>query len=563
MFRRWRPLAFSLAYTILAYLCLAFTRFGLPVEALWLANALLAAALVSLPKTKWVQAIILAAGGNGIAHIAIGDTLAASISYMLADIGEATLFAWLYLKAVAAPTTRIQVLAIAGSSLISPLLSTVLLAGLASLMQIPLSLYDLIIWFAVDTLGYLIFFPLFRGFHATRWLKIRVQPWLFVALIFCVFLLGVTGAMTQSPLPRLIFLPLIVGITVTFGIAGSLAGLGTLLVTWVVFTVNGYAPAGWPGIADIDPRALLLLVQAFVAAVAFTVIPLAIFMEEREANALKMAADAARFEAEKARVLSEANASLEQKVVERTEELGLALIRAESADRTKSMFLATMSHELRTPLNSILGFSGIVAQGMAGPVNEEQTKQLGMVRASARHLLDLINDVLDISKIEAGELDVHLATFDVVKSLRKVVDLMAPAANAKSLSLELVCEPSEVQVISDRRRFEQVMLNLVNNAVKFTHAGGVKITVEPENGATPFVHIRVKDSGVGIRPEDLESLFQPFRQIRDGISDTHEGGTGLGLAICKRLAELMGAQIDVQSEWGQGSIFTLTLPVRP
>ncbi|MEX2583723.1 MAG: ATP-binding protein [Gemmatimonadota bacterium] len=261
------------------------------------------------------------------------------------------------------------------------------------------------------------------------------------------------------------------------------------------------------------------------------------------------------------------NESLEMKVADRTEELRSALIRAESADRLKSAFLATMSHELRTPLNSIIGFTGIVLQGLAGPLNTEQKKQLGMVRSSARLLLELISDVLDISKIEAGQMQVQLESVDLAASLDRVIETVRPAADEKVLTLELVLRDGPLEIRTDRRRLEQILLNLLNNAIKFTRQGGVTVSVDnsSEHNATPeappgsAVRIRVSDTGIGIKPSDLNMLFLPFQQIDSGLGRQHEG-TGLGLAISQRLAELLGGEIVVASEWGQGSAFTIVLP---
>ncbi|MCW5623358.1 MAG: PAS domain S-box protein [Burkholderiales bacterium] len=233
--------------------------------------------------------------------------------------------------------------------------------------------------------------------------------------------------------------------------------------------------------------------------------------------------------------------------------------RAETADRLKSAFLATMSHELRTPLNSIIGFTGILLRGLAGPLNPEQNKQLGMVQASARHLLALVNDVLDISKIEAGQLVVARAPFDPRQSLQKVAELVATQAHAKGLTLR-VCVSSEIgQAIGDARRFEQVLLNLLSNAIKFTDTGEVSLTAEMKPDGTGF-RVVVADTGIGIRRQDQDELFQPFRQVDSGLSRSHEG-TGLGLAICRRLVELMGGDISVESEFGRGSRFTVILPL--
>jgi PAS domain S-box-containing protein len=267
--------------------------------------------------------------------------------------------------------------------------------------------------------------------------------------------------------------------------------------------------------------------------------------------------------------LRELNESLERKVSDRTEELQTALVAARAADRTKSAFLATMSHELRTPLNSIIGFTGIILQGLAGPLNPEQARQLGMVRSSARHLLELINDVLDISRIEAGELELHGEAVDLLALVEKAAATIRPMAEAKNLTLTVAVPPTLPPVVSDGRRVHQILLNLLNNAVKFTDQGGVAVTVEAAtmsgpaelSGTTqPAVRIRVTDTGIGIRPEDLATLFQPFHQIDSGLTRLHEG-TGLGLAICRRLAGLLGGVVGAESALGVGSTFTVTLPV--
>jgi PAS domain S-box-containing protein len=262
--------------------------------------------------------------------------------------------------------------------------------------------------------------------------------------------------------------------------------------------------------------------------------------------------------------LRELNESLERKVAERTADLQIALAQAKAADRTKSAFLATMSHELRTPLNSIIGFSGIMLQGLAGELNPEQSKQLGMVRGSARHLLALINDVLDISKIEAGELEVHFKAFDIKASIERVVASITPMAEKKGLALSVDLKNLPDTFVSDQRRVEQMLLNLLSNAVKFTEKGSVRLSAEISSRVAghdgPVLHIQVADTGIGIRAEHIPKLFQAFRQVDTGISRQHEG-TGLGLAISRRLADRLGGEIKVESEFGRGSVFTLILPL--
>ncbi len=248
---------------------------------------------------------------------------------------------------------------------------------------------------------------------------------------------------------------------------------------------------------------------------------------------------------------------LEQRVVERTSELETAMKRAESADHLKSAFLASMSHELRTPLNSIIGFTGVLLSGLAGPLNAEQSKQLGLVGDSARHLLALINDVLDISRIEAGQLEVHPKPFEMQAAIERSVQLISEQAQRKGLALGISLDPDVGRIVSDRRRVEQILINLLNNAVKFTERGEIRLLCRK---CEEFIETSVQDTGIGIRAEDREKLFLPFRQIDAGLGRRHEG-TGLGLSICKRLVEALGGEIFVDSEWEKGSVFTFRLPI--
>ncbi|MFY0713287.1 PAS domain-containing protein [Seonamhaeicola sp. NFXS20] len=238
-------------------------------------------------------------------------------------------------------------------------------------------------------------------------------------------------------------------------------------------------------------------------------------------------------------------------------ELEKEKVKAQSADLMKSAFLATMSHELRTPMNSIIGFTGILLKELAGPLNEEQKKQLNMVKKSGEHLLRLINDILDISKIEAGKLKISIYPFDYIETLKGTVSFLMPQAKAKNLSIETELPVSKLTITSDERRVEQVLLNLLSNAIKFSKKGIIQVKVHLKENE---IVTEVIDQGMGISKKDLAKLFMPFIQLETGLSRNHDG-TGLGLAISKNLIEKLGGSIQVESIEGNGSNFTFILPI--
>jgi PAS domain S-box-containing protein len=231
---------------------------------------------------------------------------------------------------------------------------------------------------------------------------------------------------------------------------------------------------------------------------------------------------------------------------------------AESANRAKSRFLANMSHELRTPLNAILGYTELIGEKIYGDVPEKVAEVMARVDHNGRHLLGLINDVLDLAKIEAGQFHVSREPYRIERVFDRVMATAEPLAAAKSLSLGVSLAPGLPDGLGDEQRIAQAVLNLVGNAIKFTEQGGIRLAAQQDGDC---FRISVSDTGIGISSADREAIFEEFRQA-DESNTRVKGGTGLGLAICKRMIELHGGQLSVESQVGEGSMFTIRLPVR-
>ncbi|GAB4500372.1 MAG: hypothetical protein OHK0052_16720 [Anaerolineales bacterium] len=254
-------------------------------------------------------------------------------------------------------------------------------------------------------------------------------------------------------------------------------------------------------------------------------------------------------------------ALLARRVEERTAELRQANVELARASRLKDEFLANMSHELRTPLNAILGMSEALLEEVYGTLTERQRRSLERIQESGRHLLELINDILDISKIEAGKLTLDINTISIDAVCQSSLQLVRQIALKKQLQIHYQPDPQAQMMQADQRRLKQVLVNLLSNAVKFTPEGGsvgLKVVLRPENEAIDFT---VWDTGIGIAPEDLPRLFQPFIQLDSSLS-RHHAGTGLGLALVRRLVDMQGGGVLVASQPGQGSRFTVSLPWR-
>jgi len=249
------------------------------------------------------------------------------------------------------------------------------------------------------------------------------------------------------------------------------------------------------------------------------------------------------------RRLDEANRELQQ-LYEKTKAL----------ERNKSEFLSLMSHELRTPLNAIIGFTGTLLMQLPGPLTQEQQKQLHTIQRSARHLLSLINDLLDTAKVEAGKIEVRMERVECRQLVREVADLQRGAALAKGIEFHVIVPDEEIAVVTDHRALSQILLNLIGNAIKFTSKGSVSMRVEPRSEPDgPVVRFVIEDTGPGITAAEQARLFDAFARVEEPRGPRTEG-TGLGLYLSKRLTELLGGRIDLHSEFGRGTQFTLILP---
>jgi len=232
----------------------------------------------------------------------------------------------------------------------------------------------------------------------------------------------------------------------------------------------------------------------------------------------------------------------------------------EAANRHKSEFLANVSHELRTPLNAIIGFSEVLGERLFGELNEKQAEYTEDILSSGRHLLSLINDILDLSKIEAGRMDLEVTTFYLPDAIENALLLVRERASRHGIKLDRIIDDHLGDFTGDERKVKQVLVNLLSNAVKFTPEGGkIQVRAGLDDGS---LKISVSDTGVGIAPEDHEAIFEEFRQVGSNYAQKREG-TGLGLSLTRKFVEMHGGKIWVESELGKGSTFTFTLPINP
>ncbi|MCA1826032.1 MAG: histidine kinase, partial [Myxococcales bacterium] len=273
---------------------------------------------------------------------------------------------------------------------------------------------------------------------------------------------------------------------------------------------------------------------------------------------------------EKARLYEQVKAASEQleekvreataELVRRNELLQRQHLELEQASQLKSQFLANMSHEFRTPLNAILGYTSMLLGGVSGEMSLPQKQKLQRVDSNAKHLLSIINDILDISRIEAGKMPLHFEEFELHVLLGELLAEVEPLIQKARLQTLTELAPALPPLYSDRQKVKQIVLNLLTNAIKFTPQGFVKVRVRSDDERRELC-IAVQDTGIGIAPQDRDKVFEDFRQADNSVTREY-GGAGLGLAICRRLATMLGGRIELESDLGRGSTFTLWIPRR-
>jgi signal transduction histidine kinase len=276
-----------------------------------------------------------------------------------------------------------------------------------------------------------------------------------------------------------------------------------------------------------------------------------------ETMALKVA-NLENIVSERTQALQNMNQALEERIKDRTQELELAKQEAERASQAKSQFLSRVSHELRTPMNAILGFSQLLEINANNNLSEDQIEYVEEILKGGNHLLSLINELLDISRIERGQIKLNNEEFSVKQIFNDAIQLIQPALTEKQINLvEYICESDDIKIETDKTRFKQVLLNLISNAAKYNRDNGtISLYCELDNGK---LKIKIEDTGIGIPKDQLDSIFAPF--IRVDPYSTVEG-SGIGLAVCKQIIEAMGGQIGVESDEGKGSCFWFTIPVK-
>jgi signal transduction histidine kinase len=511
------------------------------VSAIWVANAVLVYFLLKHERREWGAILIAGLGANFAADLFMGDSVSIAAALTMCNaVGiliVATPLAMLDLQGDLSrpkPLCIFYALALGPAPMTSALLSAVYF----HFVQGRVFVHQALDWYATDALGYSIVVPILMTVRVDALKKMFGREQVVVTLL----LLGIMAATLALnffartyPIAFLIF-PAVILVTFQRGFAGGAIGL-LMAAAYLMVPVLVGDSRGVPGVRSL--REQIILVQIFIAVIGFSVVLVGAALAQRR-----------RLEQGLAEAIVRAENSREEAVVARDA--------AERANRLKSMFLATMSHELRTPLNAIIGFSELMHGELYGPLGDARYRDYcGLIRGAGHHLLSLINDVLDMSKIEAGKFELHRQAFDIREVVRDCIDLMRERAAQNEIALIEDMGNGPLSVEADRRAMKQILLNLLSNAIKFTPQEG-HVTVRAR-AAGGMLTLSVADTGIGIAADQVARLGNPFVQIRSSAGASHEG-TGLGLALVRALAEIHDGRLRIESAVGKGTTVSVVIP---
>jgi signal transduction histidine kinase len=510
------------------------------ITPIWIANAIIVASLLRHDRRAWPEIIGVTALANFAADMLLSDQAFNGIGFSLANSVEVLLVAaplrFLGFDRAFSRTESLLTfyLCVAGACAVSSAIAAVTL-GVTAKLAFWASFAN---WFGADALGLALLTPFLMcvkmdAFREMFGRSERGLTLLMLAGVACVA--GLSFAFPRASLSVLYF-PVLILLTFRRGFAGGAIGLLIALTCSVVMTFANHASAQFLTHSLAERISIL---QFYYAIVGFTIIVAGAALEER-------------------RALEKGLANAVRRAESSREEALLAKEVAEQASHAKSAFLANMSHELRTPLNAVIGFSEMIRSEMFGPAGDPHYKEYaGLINGAGSHLLDLIGDILDMSKIEAGKLELHAERVDTALTVRECLELLAERAASGGVRVCTDFHRAPLSFEADKRAVKQILLNLLSNAIKFTPEGGeVFVRVWAANG---LCHLSVEDTGVGIAASELGRIGNPFVQLSNN-SGRHPG-TGLGLALVRSLAELHGGAFRIESVEGQGTTVTVTLPL--